>query len=72
MKWSLLCFSCAAMAGFGVNEAVLLGLLRSDLFSEPMALLISTFVAAICTYILCRVWVFRQMPTDKKAPAFHV
>lgn len=32
MKWSLFCFTCAAMVGFGVNEAVLLGLLRSDPF----------------------------------------
>jgi putative flippase GtrA len=55
-------FAIVALIGFGCNEALLVVLLSQDVFSDIIALWVSTGCAAILTFILSRMWAFRRPP----------
>ncbi|WP_378944073.1 GtrA family protein [Paracoccus sp. R86501] len=57
-------FGWVAMLGFGVNQGVLLALLRLTELPAMLALMVLTTVAAAISFALCRGWAFR----DRSAP----
>jgi len=57
-RQSLQRFAVVAGLGFMANEASLAALLKSGIFAAGQALLVSTFLAAICTFVLSRYWAF--------------
>ena len=57
---SLWKFTIVGLIGFTCNEAILATLLAMQIFEGMVALIISTTCAAIVTFILSRVWAFRD------------
>jgi putative flippase GtrA len=56
---SLWRFAITAWLGFGVNEAVFVGLYRGGLWPSWLALLAGLVLAACSTFVLSRFWVFK-------------
>jgi putative flippase GtrA len=58
MVASLLRFIAVALAGFAANEAILAGLLTRHILPPTATLVVSTGLAALGTFALCRKWAF--------------
>lgn len=62
---SLKRFALVAVSGFAVNEGILAFLIWSDKLPQITALLLSTSIAAIVTFVACRNWAFQKMTEDQ-------
>lgn len=62
-------FGGVAVLGFGVNQGVLLALLRLTELPAMPDLVVSTTVAAAISFALCRGWAFRDRSASLAAPA---
>ncbi len=70
-------FAVVALIGFACNEALLLGLTTQGVFSNTVALWVSTGFAALFTFALSRRWAFhsaREISVDpfSARPGFNV
>ncbi|TRW95283.1 GtrA family protein [Paracoccus sp. M683] len=61
-------FLIVAIIGFLWNETMLLSLLATGTTTAAGAILFSTASAALCTFILSRVWAFRRKPLADEGP----
>jgi putative flippase GtrA len=66
---SLWRFGFVGLIGFGCNQAILFGLTSFTAMSDTIALILSTGVTAIVTFILSRVWAFRADDIGRFPPA---
>lgn len=55
---SLMRFVALALAGFTANEAILAGTLAGHLLPPAVALVLSTGLVALASFVLCRRWAF--------------